>query len=255
MQILLTNDDGIHAPGIRAVHSALQQLGDVCVVAPAEEQSGVGHAITFLRPLVPQKTFVDGAFFGWAVNGTPADCVKLGVAELCPSPPDVIISGINGGLNAGINVLYSGTVSAAMEGAFFRIPSFALSLEFDAQPRFETAAHLATNIVRQIMDAGCDEQPQLYNINIPTAATTNEAKPQIHIVPMGLGRYGQNYVKRKDPKNRTYYWTSSDPPPPDTEHATDLNMLLAGHVTVTPLHFSLTNAERMRQMQHWKLKI
>lgn len=254
MQILLANDDGIHAPGLLAMAAALQRLGDVCVVAPTVEQSGVGHAITFLRPLVPHKNYRDGKFFGWAVDGTPADCVKLGVTELCPQRPDLIVSGINGGLNAGINVLYSGTVSAAFEGSFFSIPSVAVSLEADSDAKFDVAADLAVGVIEQILAKKSDDQPQMYNINIPTAATANDANPEIRIVPMGLGRYGQNYIKRTDPKNRTYYWTSSDPPPPDTAHETDLNMLLAGFITVTPLQFNMTNMQRMEEMKDWGLK-
>ena len=129
MQILLTNDDGIYAPGLAALERELRQLGDVCVVAPATEQSGVGHSITFLSPLVVKELFDGDRRRGWAVEGSPADCVKIGVFEFCPRRPDLVVSGINGGLNAGINVLYSGTVAAAIEGAFFEITSMAVSLE------------------------------------------------------------------------------------------------------------------------------
>src|SRR5205814_5614670 len=119
MQILLTNDDGIYAPGLAAMERALSKLGDVCVVAPAVEQSGVGHSITFLQPLIAKEVFDGERRRGWAVDGSPADSVKLGIFELCPQRPELVVSGINGGLNAGINVLYSGTVAAAIEGAFF----------------------------------------------------------------------------------------------------------------------------------------
>ena len=118
MHILLTNDDGIYAPGLAAMENELMKLGDVSVVAPATEQSGVGHSITFLDPLVCKEIFQDERQRGWAVEGSPADCVKIGCTELCPAPVDLVVSGINGGLNAGINVLYSGTVAAAIEGAF-----------------------------------------------------------------------------------------------------------------------------------------
>ena len=123
MQILLTNDDGIHAPGLAAMERELRQLGDVCVVAPAHEQSGVSHSITFLSPLICQEVFDGPRQRGWAVEGSPADCVKIGVFEFCPRRPDLIVSGINGGLNAGINVLYSGTVAAAIEGASSTLPA------------------------------------------------------------------------------------------------------------------------------------
>ena len=130
MQILLTNDDGIYAPGLAAMERALGRLGDVCVVAPAVEQSGVGHSITFLSPLMAKEVFDGERRRGWAVEGSPADCIKLALSEFCPRP-DLVISGINGGLNLGINVLYSGTVAGATEGAVFGIPSIAVSLEYD----------------------------------------------------------------------------------------------------------------------------
>ena len=129
MLILLTNDDGIYAPGLRALEAELRQLGEVVLVSPAVEQSGVGHSITFLSPLIAREEFgLDGKTRrGWAVEGSPADCVKLGIFEFCPRKPDLVVSGINGGLNAGINVLYSGTVAAAIEGAFFGLTSIAVS--------------------------------------------------------------------------------------------------------------------------------
>ena len=137
MLILLTNDDGIYAPGLQALEAELRQLGDVVVVAPATEQSGVGHSITFLQPLVAKQVFDGERLRGWAVEGSPADSVKLGIFEFCPRRPDLVVSGINGGLNAGINVLYSGTVAAAIEGAFFGITSIACSLEYNEHANFK----------------------------------------------------------------------------------------------------------------------
>ena len=140
MLILLTNDDGIYAPGLAAMERELEKLGDVYVVAPATEQSGVGHSITYLSPLVVKELFDARQRRGWAVEGSPADCVKIGIFEFCPRLPDLVVSGINGGLNAGINVLYSGTVAAAIEGAFFGLTSVAVSLEFSEHAEFDKAA-------------------------------------------------------------------------------------------------------------------
>ncbi len=145
--ILLTNDDGIYAPGLAAIEREMRVLGEVVVVAPATEQSGVGHAITYLTPLTVKEVFGNDSGsgerrWGWAVQGSPADCVKIGINQFCPRPPDLVLSGINSGLNAGINVLYSGTVAAAIEGAFFGITSVAVSLEFDEHARFDKAARL-----------------------------------------------------------------------------------------------------------------
>ena len=158
MRILLTNDDGIYAPGLAAMQRELRRLGEVCVVAPATEQSGVGHSITYLTPLIVKDIFRDELDsdgqrqrWGWAVQGSPADCVKIGVSEFCPQP-DLVVSGINNGLNAGINVLYSGTVAAAIEGAFFGITSIAVSLQFTERPPFDHAARVATSIIEQILE-------------------------------------------------------------------------------------------------------
>ena len=151
MQILLTNDDGIHAPGLAAIERTLRQWAEVMVVAPATEQSGVSQSITFLRPLVGHPVRQDGQLRGYAVDGTPADCVKLGVTQYCADRPDLIVSGINGGLNCGINILYSGTVGGAMEGALFGIPSIAVSLEYDDQADYDRAAELALPLIRAIV--------------------------------------------------------------------------------------------------------
>ncbi len=257
MNILLANDDGIYAPGLLAMGNALRRLGNVLVVAPATEQSGVGHSITYLTPLTCKEIYDGDDFRGWAVDGSPADCVKLGVAELASGSIDLIVSGINGGLNAGINVLYSGTVAAAIEGAFFRIRSFAVSLEHDPHADFHSAAEIAVALIEQIL-AKQGDVSELYNINIPTSATIafrNGTMPEVHVVPMGVERYGDHYIKRQDPKGRNYYWSTNDPPPRPTDHETDLNALAAGHVTVSPLQFDMTKRPLLKQMEQWNLGI
>ena len=152
MKILLTNDDGVYAPGLAAMERALGRLGEVCLVAPLVEQSGAAHSITYLSPLICQEVFDGDRHRGWAVEGSPADCVKIGIFEFCGGRPDLVVSGINGGLNAGINVLYSGTVAAAIEGAFFGIPSVAVSLEYAEHAEFDRAAALACRIIEQILE-------------------------------------------------------------------------------------------------------
>lgn len=252
MNILLTNDDGIYAPGLAALEQELVKLGNVQVVSPAVEQSGVGHSITFLQPLVCKEVYEGVRRRGWAVEGSPADCVKLGIFELCPQRPDLIVSGINGGLNAGINVLYSGTVAAAIEGAFFGITSIACSLEFSERANFEGAAQLCRTVIEQIL--AHREQPQLYNLNIPTIALTRY--PELRIVPMGVARYGEHYVKRVDPRGRNYYWATNDPPPRLEEgHETDLTALAKGYVTLTPLQYDMTKHGLLAQMQQWDLRL
>jgi 5'-nucleotidase len=252
--VLLTNDDGIYAPGLEAMETKLRQVADVVTVAPATEQSGVGHTITFLRPLICKEVF-DATGQNrrrWAVEGSPADSVKIGIVELLPRRPDLIISGINGGLNAGINVLYSGTVAAAIEGAFFGIDSIAVSLEYDAHANFAAAAEMAWGVIEQLL-AKKGPQPQLFNLNMPTAALTNQRG--IKVVPMGGDRYGESYIKRTDPKGRTYYWATNDPPPKPGEIETDTSALAQGFVTVTPLQFDLTKRPLLDQMTAWNLKL
>jgi 5'-nucleotidase len=227
----------------------LRRLGEVYVVAPATEQSGVGHSITYLTPLIVKEVFHGDRRWGWAVEGSPADCVKIGIAEFCPRCPDLVVGGINLGLNAGINVLYSGTVAAAIEGAFFGITSVAVSLEFDEHARFDQAARLAREIIQQILERK-GSRPELYNMNIPTAALA--AAPRVAIVPMDITPYGDKYEKRTDPWGRDYYWITGGPPTATQAHETDLSALAKGRVTLTPLDYNMTQASALAEMQSWQ---
>ncbi len=258
MLILLTNDDGIYAPGLAAIERELRTLGEVVVVAPATEQSGVGHSITYLTPLIAKEIFhSEGGIEsdrrrGWAVQGSPADCVKIGVHQFCPRPPDLVVSGINGGLNAGINILYSGTVAAAIEGAFFGITSIAVSLEFDEHAQFDKAARLARTIIEQVL-ANKKPEPQLYNLNIPTAALKDT--PEVCVVPMNVTRYDDSFEKRHDPWGRAYYWLTGGPAPMTPGHETDLTALAAGKVSLTPLDYNLTRQAALVEMERWKFQL
>lgn len=252
VQILLTNDDGIYAPGLAAMEHELRKLGDVTVVAPLTEQSGVGHAITYLTPLMARKVFGDdGHHRGWAVEGSPADCVKLAVAELCPSRPTLVVSGMNSGLNAGINVLYSGTVAAAIEGAFFGITSVAVSLGYDDDDtRFRPAAQLAVPIIEQIL-AEPDSAKHLYNLNIPHQALSGEA--EVHVVPAATTPWGEDFEQRTDPRGRNYYWATGLAPDPPSNIETDLSALRAGNITLTPLKFDINLHTKLEEMRTWQL--
>lgn len=249
MRILLTNDDGVFAPGLRALRNELTRLGEVTVIAPALEQSGVGHSITLLAPLVVKPVDdEDGSPLGFAVEGSPADCVKLAVNELLDRPPDLIVSGINAGANAGINVLYSGTVAAAIEGAFFKITSIAVSLEFTERFDYPHAARHAVRVIERILS----QQPpagSLFNINLP-AHSRGEPKG-VRVVPMGVGRYGEGFEKRRDPRGRTYYWMTYAPPYELEGPETDVTGLIEGYITVTPLHFDLTRHDQMAVVNQW----
>ena len=255
--ILLTNDDGIYAPGLAALEHALARLGDVVVVAPATEQSGVGHSITYLRPLIVKEVFEGQRRRGWAVEGSPADCVKLGIFECCPRRPDLVVSGVNSGLNAGINVLYSGTVAAAIEGAFFGITSFAVSLEFDEHANYERAAELATDLIRQTVDSA-DREPRLngtrlFNVNLPREALVDE-RPRARFAAMSTTRYDDQYEKRIDPRGRSYFWASADQRP-QAAGESDEALLDQGFITVTPLGFDLTRHELLPRLRDWEFSL
>ena len=249
MRILLTNDDGIFAPGLRALHKELMRLGDVTVIAPHVEQSGVGHSITLLTPLVVKAVEKeDGSPWGWSVEGSPADCVKLAIIELMDRPPDLIVSGINSGANAGINVLYSGTVAAAIEGAFFKITSVAVSLELSEHFDYPYAARHATRIIEQLL-ARNPAPGSLFNVNLPAHA---RGEPRgVRVVPMGVARYGEGFERRIDPRGRTYYWMSYTPPYAAEGPETDVTSLAEGYITITPLHFDLTRADQVETMSGW----
>jgi 5'-nucleotidase len=255
MRILLTNDDGIYAPGLRALRKELQKLGEVTVVAPATEQSAVGHSITLLAPLLVQDVLDDdNQSIGWAVEGRPADCVKLALVELLPEPPDLLVSGLNAGSNAGINVLYSGTVAAAIEGAFFRRTSIAVSLEYTrAKPlNFPRAAELARRVIEQIL---AREPPPgaLFNVNIPSL----EKGPirGIRSVPQNIAPYVETFDRRVDPRGRVYFWTAPGFSCPEPHPDTDVSAMGEGYITVTPLQFNLTHAAMLEQMQGWSWQL
>ena len=255
MRILLTNDDGVYAPGLRALHKELVKIGDVIVVAPATEQSAVGHSITLMTPLLVQEVLDDdNRKLGWAVEGRPADCVKLALLELLPEPPDVLVSGLNAGSNAGINVLYSGTVAAAIEGAFFRRTSIAVSLEY-LKPRplnFPRAAELARQVIEQLL---AHEPPEgsLINVNIPSL----ERGPVrgVRVVPQNIAPYRETYDRRVDPRGRVYFWNNPDFTCPDPHPDTDVTQLKEGYVTVTPLQFDLTHAVMLERMKDWQFRL
>ncbi len=249
MHILLTNDDGVFAPGLRAIRKELLKLGKVTVIAPALEQSGVGHSISILDPLVvKQVDEEDGSTIGYSIEGSPADCVKLAVLELMDRPPDLIISGINSGANAGINVLYSGTVAAAIEGAFFKITSIAVSLELAEHFDYPHAARHAVRVIERIL-ANKPTPGSLFNVNLP-AHSRGEPKG-VRVVPMGVGRHGETFERRKDPRGRTYYWLTYAPPYALEGPVTDVSSLAEGYISVTPLHFDLTRHDKLEELKSW----
>lgn len=253
VQILLVNDDGIHSPGLTALAAELARWGHLTVVAPAVEQSGVGHTITYLHPLVVHKEHRQGNFFGWKVEGSPADCTKLGILELCPHKPDVVISGINTGSNVGINVIYSGTVAGAVEGAFFGIPSIAVSQWTDPPADYERTARLAVSLCRQLLDRSTPEC-LLWNVNFP--ANKPGWPLGAKLAAMGIRRHTEAVERRTDPRGRTYYWSGLNPiKSHHLDPGTDIHDLTEGYVTITPLRFDLTDSAALQRLHDhvWNL--
>jgi 5'-nucleotidase len=252
VRILLTNDDGIYAPGLRALRKELLKLGEVVVVAPAAEQSAVGHSVTLTTPLIVQEVLDEEQRpMGWGVEGRPADCVKLALRELLPEPPDLVVSGLNAGSNAGINVLYSGTVAAAIEGAFFRCTSIACSLEYTrlGPLDFPKGAELARKVIEQLL-AHRPAAGLLFNVNIPSL--DRGPVRGIRVLPQNVAPYVETFDRRTDPRGRVYFWTNPGYTCPDPHPDTDVTALAEGYITVTPLQFDLTHAAMLREMSGWK---
>ncbi len=257
MRILLTNDDGLFAPGLAALHENLLSFGEVSVVAPAESQSASGHSLTINKALLCSKRKVSPTLTGWAVSGRPADCVKLAIRELLDEPPDLVVSGLNCGANVGINVIYSGTVAAAVEAAFFRIPALAFSMEISPEQdqnqindSLRQASPLAGELLAQALDVGLVKGSVL-NINIPIGA-----KPRgVRFVKQSTVGIDDHYQSQQDDQGQLSYTISREfafsGKPPDT----DVWALSQGFATVTPLHFDLTNHEQLQILSdnQWRI--
>jgi len=247
MHILLSNDDGILAPGLAALRRELLDLGDVSVVAPESAQSAVAHGITIRGPVAAQEVHVQDTFFGYSVDGRPADCVKLAISELLDEPPDLVVSGINDGANVGINVLYSGTVAAAAEGALLGFPAIAVSLEQGIERDFNRAARIVLPIIKKLVETGL-RPGQLINVNIPDLT----ARPPlgIRVVPMATQVLLDQFVRHAAPDGRDYYWLTTDKFKHGEEGTeSDLDAINDGYISMTPLHFNMTEYD---QLHAWK---
>ncbi|MEO5928871.1 MAG: 5'/3'-nucleotidase SurE [Candidatus Kapaibacterium sp.] len=251
LRILVSNDDGIDSPGIRALADALRSIGHVDVVAPTTQQSAVGHALTVALPLRATEFERNGESFGWAVSGTPADSVKLAVKQLLPEIPDIVISGINHGRNAAVSLIYSGTVSAATEGTLLGIPSIAISLDnFSNDADFTYAAKVAAWIVLIIAARGLP-RGVLINVNVP--ALPESEILGIRIAPQGESYWDDHYEVRNDPMGRPYYWLKGHnvllgP------NGSDDKLITEGYVTITPVHYKLTDEPTLEAMRGWDLE-
>ena len=243
MRILLTNDDGIFAPGLAAIYKELAQLGQVTVVAPMDSRSGASHSVTFHHPLVCNKVDIEGTFTGYSVHGSPADCVKLAHMQLHDGPVDLLVAGINNGANIGINVYYSGTVAAAMEGAFLNIPAVAMSLAAEEHMDFEGAAQYCMDILKKLMPL---KNGTVVNINIPQLS---KGKPKgVKVVPQSTGGLYEHYVVQKNDQGQTLFQLTGGDHRAETA-PTDTTALTEGYITVTALDPDMTNHERTAQLR------
>lgn len=245
MNIMVTNDDGIHAAGIRALAEAMKELGTVVVIAPDRERSAVGHSLTLHSPL---RIFE--LHKGWyAVDGTPTDCVNMGIHNMLPIIPDLIVSGINHGANLGDDVTYSGTVAAAMEANLMGIPAIAFSLAtFEQSDHFSDAAQIAVQVARQVINNGLPTDTFL-NVNIPNCPITEIKTPLI--TRQGKRSFIGKIVDKTDPRGRKYYWVGSEEPDLNDEPGTDFHAINRQHVSITPLHLDLTNHKTLPILAEW----
>ena len=252
-RFLLTNDDGIYARGLLALYQELSRDAECLIVAPEVEQSAVGHAITIARPLMVRKARKNGSFLGYAVLGTPADCVKIGLGELAGGPVDLVVSGINRGANVGINVLYSGTVSAATEAAILGVPSLAISLDTREEADYTVAARFARKMAAFILE---NPLPNVaLNVNVP-AVPEGEIRGVV-VAKQGRARLMESFDKRIDPRDNTYYWLAGETEIPSQEQDdTDASALKRGMITITPIYYDLTRHDlldglRTRVKEHF----
>jgi 5'-nucleotidase len=246
MRVLLTNDDGIHAPGLFALYQELKKDFDLDIVAPETEMSAVGHAITLTSPLRVQIINKNGTFYGYGVTGTPADCVKIAVQELLEAPPDIILSGINLGANVGVNVLYSGTVSAANEGAFFGVQSAAISLDTRQKPDFGFAARFSRELIGFMTDQ-CLTRGTALNVNIP--AVPADRIRGVAITRQGVSRFKEKFERRVDPRGNIYYWLSGETPVAEEAPEADSSALKEKMITITPINYDLTCREEIERLK------
>ncbi len=245
-QILITNDDGIFSPGIYALWEAMQEIGETTVVAPEFEQSSVSNAITILDPVRVKLIKRNGGFKGYAISGTPADCTKIAIKSLMEKPPDIIISGINRGANLGKNIIYSGTIAAATEGAMLGIPSIAISLNSFRNDEFQGSKDASREVVRFVKNNTLPVGT-LLNVNVPYCKP--EEIKGIRVTRQGQQYYQDEYLNRKDPMGRDYYWIKGKIIDQDKDFYSDSKAVNDGYISITPIHFQMTDESYFTKME------
>ena len=240
--VLVTNDDGVHAPGIRALAKALADLGDVHVVAPDREVSACGQSLTLKHPLRAEQIEAQV----WAVDGTPADCVNLALVKLLPRRPELVVSGINRGANLGEDIFYSGTVGGAREGTFFGVPSIAMSLATRAVPDFTHAAAFAANVAAMVLEKGLPERT-LLNVNVPQGVPVGAA-----ITVQGRREHEGTILEGLDPRRRTYYWIEEGRDNWVSDEMSDIHAVRQGLISITPLQTDTTHHAVLAAFRAWE---
>jgi 5'-nucleotidase len=253
LRIMVANDDGITAPGLRALALALAKEHEVYVMAPDRERSAMGHALTLHRPLTAESHNLHPSIAGaWAVTGTPSDCVKLGVGALMKEPPDIIVSGINRGPNLGTDVLYSGTVSAALEGVINGFPAVAFSLATFTDQGYERAADFAASLVKQLAERTLPPK-FLLNVNLP--ALEGDSYAGVKITKLGVRKYQDVFEHRTDPRGRTFYWLAGEAIESGEDADSDVVAVRANYVSITPIQYDMTYYPMLDPIKGWGLKL
>jgi 5'-nucleotidase len=249
--IFVTNDDGITAKGISSLIEVAKEFGDVVVVAPDKPQSGMGHAITVNHPLRLTEVDLFSGVEAYTCSGTPVDCVKLGIYEVLKRRPDLILSGINHGENTSTNVLYSGTMSAAVEGAMESIPSIGFSLKnFDAQADFTSAQVVARAVIKHVLDHGMPLHV-CYNVNVPDVRP--DQLKGVKWCKQAHAFWADRFDKRHDQFGRPYYWLTGEFSSPERIEGTDLEAMDMGYASIVPTQFDMTSYSSLESTQHVEL--
>lgn len=253
MRILISNDDGIYSSGIRALTEALVKNNEVYVVAPDRERSATGHSLTLHRPLrMEEVNHLPGVEGAYETDGTPSDCVKIAIGAILKERPEVVVSGVNHGPNMGTDVLYSGTVSAAMEGAIFNIPSIAISLADHKPQDFTAAVNFVSKLLPLINKIKFPDRT-LLNINIPALPLSEIAG--VEVTKLGIRPYNDYFEKRIDPRGRTYYWLAGEAIEEDELPGTDVFAVRNNQISITPVTIHMTNDKMLSELKEWVKQI
>jgi 5'-nucleotidase len=251
MRILLTNDDGVQSPGLKAVADALAPEHDVTVIAPDRNWSTSGHNRTLDRPLRVTEVDMGEGYTAYATDGAPSDCVALAVLGFLKDGPELVVSGINSGNNMGDDITYSGTVAAAMEGIIFGVPSIAVSMDTRPDWLVEVGAQFVARLVQQVSERGL-EQDILLNVNIPNLS--HDEIRGVRITTLGRRIYNDQLVKREDPRGRAYYWITGSDIRSEGGEDSDVVALDNNYVSITPIHLDMTNHNLLEKLRSWDLR-